>query len=363
MASTYSTLKFELIGTGDQSGTWGVTTNTNLGTAIQEAIAGRANAVFASDADLTLTLTDTNGSQVARNYILNVTSSVSLTVTRNLIVPTISKPYIVENLTSGGQSIIVKTAAGTGITIANGARAEVYADGTNVVQANYFPVLSTPSASITGGTITGITDLAVADGGTGASSFTANTVLLGNGTSAFGTVAPSTSGNFLASNGTTWVSTTTLAVANGGTGASTSSGAATNLGLGTASNVQFNSLGVGTAGSATAGEIRATNNITAYFSDERLKTNLGNITDALNKVCSLNGFYYEPNEVAQELGYKVKREVGVSAQQVQAVLPEIVTAAPVSDEYLTIYYDRLTPLLIEAIKELKAEIDLLKGAK
>jgi len=135
MASTYSALKIELIGTGDQSGTWGATTNVNLGTALEEAIVGRANAVFASDADLTITLTNANTTQVARNYILNVTSGVSLSATRNLIVPTIDKPYIIENNTTGAQSIIVKTAAGTGVTVPNGRKVMVYADGTNVVPA------------------------------------------------------------------------------------------------------------------------------------------------------------------------------------------------------------------------------------
>lgn len=135
MASTYSDLKIELIGTGEQSGTWGTTTNTNLGTALEEAIVGRATANFTSDANLTLTLTDTNATQVARNYILNVTSSVSLTATRNLIVPTIDKPYIIENNTTGGQSIVVKTSAGTGVTVPNGKDMMVYVDGTNVVAA------------------------------------------------------------------------------------------------------------------------------------------------------------------------------------------------------------------------------------
>ena len=129
----------------------------------------------------------------------------------------------------------------------------------------------------------------------------------------------------------------------------------------TSQNSQFNSIGVGTAGSGTAGEIRATNNITAYYSDERLKTKLGNISNALDKVMTLNGFYFEPNQTAQDLGYKLKKEVGVSAQEVQAILPEIVVPAPIDDKYLTVHYDKLVPLLIEAIKELKAEIDVLKG--
>ena len=154
MASTYSDLKIELIATGEQSGTWGSTTNTNLGTALQEAITGRANADFSSDADLTLGYTDSNAAQVFRNLILNVTSTGSLTATRNLVVPTIEKQYLVENNTTGGQSIVVKTSAGTGITVPNGAKAHLYADGTNVVQASdFFAELDVDNININGNTI------------------------------------------------------------------------------------------------------------------------------------------------------------------------------------------------------------------
>jgi hypothetical protein len=128
----------------------------------------------------------------------------------------------------------------------------------------------------------------------------------------------------------------------------------------TNTNTQLASLGVGTAASGTAGEIRATNNITAYYSDDRLKTKLGNIENALDKVRSLSGFYYEANEVAQAFGYEVKREVGVSAQQVQAVQPEVVAPAPIDENYLTVRYERLVPLLIEAIKELDGELQSIK---
>jgi hypothetical protein len=134
MASTYSALKIELIGTGEQQGTWGVTTNTNLGTALEEAIVGRATANFASDANLTLTLTDTPATQIARHLVLNVTSGVSLTVTRDLIVPAIEKPYIIQNNTTGGQSIRVIVAGGS-VTVPNGKTAFVYNDGTDVKYA------------------------------------------------------------------------------------------------------------------------------------------------------------------------------------------------------------------------------------
>jgi hypothetical protein len=124
-------------------------------------------------------------------------------------------------------------------------------------------------------------------------------------------------------------------------------------------NVNY-SLGVGTSSYGSIGEIRATNNITAYYSDERLKTRLGAIENALDKVDQLSGFYHEANELAQSLGYTPIREVGVSAQDVQRVLPEIVAPAPIDPQYLTVRYERLTPLLIEAIKELRQEVLAIK---
>lgn len=132
-------------------------------------------------------------------------------------------------------------------------------------------------------------------------------------------------------------------------------------GFTTGSNAQVNSLGVNTAGSGTAGEIRATNNITAFYSDERLKDFEGPIDNALDKVKALGGYYFRENEVAKSLGYSNnERQVGLSAQEVQAVLPEVVTEAPIDKKYLTVWYEKLIPLLVEAIKELKVEIDELK---
>ena len=132
-------------------------------------------------------------------------------------------------------------------------------------------------------------------------------------------------------------------------------------GFTTSSNAQVNSLGVNTAGSGTAGEIRATNNITAYYSDERLKDFEGTITNALEKIKQLNGYYFQENKKAKELGFKNDRlQVGVSAQEVQKVLPEVVTEAPIDKEYLTIWYDKLIPLLIEAIKELEEKVEKLE---
>lgn len=151
MASTYSTnLKIELQATGENAGTWGTITNTNLGTALEQAIVGYGNPSYASDANLTLTYTDTNAAQAARALVLNVTSAVSLTGTRELVVPTIQKQYIVQNNTTGSQSITVKTSAGTGITVPNGRKAHLYVNGTDVIQMFDF-------VDINGGTIDGTT--------------------------------------------------------------------------------------------------------------------------------------------------------------------------------------------------------------
>ena len=110
------------------------------------------------------------------------------------------------------------------------------------------------------------------------------------------------------------------------------------------------------------GDIIATGNITAFFSDERLKDFQGTIPDALDKVNSLNGYYFTPNDTALGLGVEDKGvEVGISAQEVEAVLPEIVTDSAVGEGYKTVWYEKLTPLLIEAVKELTGKVDNLEA--
>lgn len=156
MASTYSDLKLQLMGTGENSGTWGTVTNTNLGTALQEAIAGSADVTFSS-ADVTLTWTDTNSAQTARNMRLNLTGTVS--AAQNLIVPAIEKVYLVNNTLS--YAITVKNSSGTGIAVPAGKTMWVYNNGTNVVDA------VTHLTSLTLGSA-----LPVASGGTGSTSTT-----------------------------------------------------------------------------------------------------------------------------------------------------------------------------------------------
>jgi hypothetical protein len=259
MASTYSSnLKLQLMGTGDNAGTWGDVTNVNLGTALEEAVAGTVDVAFSS-ADVTLTLTDANTAQPARNMRLNLTGTSG--GARSLIVPAIEKMYVVN---SGlADACTVKVTGQTGVAVPAGKSMLLFNNGTDVVNA------ITHLASLTLAT-----DLALADGGTGASDASGARTSLGLviGTdvqaydadlTALGGLAV-TDGNFIVGNGTTWVAETgatartslglgsiatqassavaitggtitgitDLALADGGTGASDASGARTSLGLG-----------------------------------------------------------------------------------------------------------------------------------
>jgi len=149
-----------------------------------------------------------------------------------------------------------------------------------------------------------------------------------------------------------------------------------NLSLSPTSSVQFGSFGVGTAASGTSGEIRATNQITSFYSDERLKENIKVIPNALEKVIQLRGVTYNANQIAEKFGFSDKTaQVGVIAGDVEKVLPEAVKPAPFDimrlqegieisrsgENYKTVQYEKIVPLLIEAIKELNMEIKNLKG--
>lgn len=230
MASTFSDLKFELIGTGDQAGNWGQTTNDNIGTAIEQAITGMGNPVFTTDADLTLSFTDTVALQTARALVLNATSTGSLTATRQLIVPTIEKQYIVQNNTTGGQSITVKTTAGTGITVPNGARMHLYVNGVNVIDAvTHLSTLTLGSAlPVTSGG-TGVTNPSLVAGTNVTISGTWPNQTINSTASGTGDVvgpASATSNNLAAFDGTTGKlikQANIVTVAQGGTGTATPS--------------------------------------------------------------------------------------------------------------------------------------------
>ena len=181
MASTYSNLKIQLMATGENSGTWGNVTNANLGDAIEQALVETATVTFAS-ANVTLNLSDSNSRQDARALRLNLTGTTG--GARDLIVPAIQKPYIVNNGTA--DIITVKVTGQTGVAVPAARSMLLYNNGTDVVNA--------------------LTHTPVSSGGTGTNTLTAEAVVIGNTTSNVKFVSPGTAGNVLTSTGSAWSS-------------------------------------------------------------------------------------------------------------------------------------------------------------
>jgi hypothetical protein len=264
MATYVNNLRLKEIATGDESGTWGTSTNTNLELITDGFSYGTKE--MAADANETFTMPDATADDT-RSFYLKFTSAVDLTATREVTLGpnTISKVWMIENATSGSQIITIKQGSGATVNVANGSKVMVVTDGAGagaaVLNANPTEAGAGTVTSVGGtGTVNGITltgtvtssgnltlggtlanvdltsqvtgtlpianggtgttsttfanlttnvtgTLPVANGGTGATTITANSVVLGNGTSAVQTVAPGTSGNILTSNGTTWQST------------------------------------------------------------------------------------------------------------------------------------------------------------
>jgi hypothetical protein len=213
----------------------------------------------------------------------------------------------------------------------------------------------TGGAITTSGTLTLGGTLAVANGGTGGTTQATAQSALGvpsaTGSGASGTWAINVSGNAATATSATTATTATTANA-----------------LNTSNNYQVNSLGVGTAGSGTAGEIRATNNVTAFYSsDARLKENVRPIENALDIVTTVGGktFDWTDAYIAEHGGeddyFVRKNDFGVIAQDVEEMFPLAVRTR--DDGTLAVDYEKLVAVAFAAIKELKAELDELRGAK
>lgn len=187
MASTYSTnLALELMATGDQSGSWGNTTNTNLGTLLEQAVSGYVTQAITDGADTVITIPN-GASGTARNMYIEMTGA--LTGTRNMLVPTNKKLYFIYNNTTGGYAVTVKVSGQTGVSVPNGAKVLLVNNGTDIVIAtNYFPSIILGTA------------LQYTYGGTGVTAApTSGQLLIGNGTGY--TLAALTGTDVVATNG------------------------------------------------------------------------------------------------------------------------------------------------------------------
>ncbi len=194
------------MGTGDQSGTWGSTTNTNLGTIMEEAIVGYVTQAVADSASTTVLTIPNGASSNGRNYVLEFTGV--LTANRTVEVPAVDKPYIFYNNTTGGYAVTVKVSGQTGVLIKNGKKAIVYTNSTDVIEVANAPVTEDGAQTLTGKTMSGASNtfsnipfsalagtVTVAAGGTGQTTYTDGQLLIGNSTGNTLTKATLTAGS------------------------------------------------------------------------------------------------------------------------------------------------------------------------
>jgi hypothetical protein len=327
MTSSYSSqLRVELPATGDQPTTWGNTTNNNLGTLLEAAITGVASVTMPSDADYTLTVA--NGStDEARRAVLYVSSGVSLTSTRAIVVPSVAKIYWVFNATSGSQNIIFRTASAAGsASVPVGYFAKVYCDGTNCS-------LMTPPTTAAGavavlGTLTapnvGVTGYVTATGGFSGP-------LVGNVT-----------GNVTGS----------ITAARRASGGYVNVGNETNGMYSDSANVLgFQAGGVYAGSFDNSGNLYVQGNV-SWSSDAALKEDIRPMTGGLKRALRMKPSTYRRKDTG-------KRQLGVIAQDVKAAHP--LAASADARGVLAAHGGAIDAILLGAVHDLAAEVSKLRG--
>jgi len=341
----------------------------------------------AGSANVTLTTANADPTAEASNKVLDLSGT--LTGNIHVFVPAVENNYLVYNNTAGAFTMNVAATGETGVAIPQGTHKWVYCDGTNVTLAD---ISNSNASSLTSGTLADArlsANVVFANGATtitGDQSFTANVSLADGGYLNIGTgndlqIHHDGSNSYIqdtSGTGNLIVDTNIFQLRSSG-GGETMFDATQNAGVNlyynnssklvTTTNgvqIQNGSLGVGTDAAATDGQIRATDDITAYYSsDVLLKENIKNIPSASEKIEQLNGVLFDWKQEwidknGGEDGYFIRKtDVGVIAQDVEKVLPEIVGTRP--NGLKAVKYDRLCALLIEGFKELKKEIKELKG--
>lgn len=368
MASTYSNnLKLELMETGANANTWGNNTNTNLQT-IDAFAGGYLSKSVAGSANVTLTTANADPTAESSNKVLDLNGT--LTGNIHVFIPAVENNYLVYNNTAGAFTVNVAATGETGVQIDQGKYEWVYCDGTNVSKAE----LGTSNASeLSSGTLADArlsANVVFANGATtitGDQSFTAN-VSLGDsdylrlGASQDLLIYHDGSNSLIQDEGAGELKITT-----NGTAIQFQKGVTEIIARfvpdGNNELYYDNSkkLETTTGGIAVSGAITATGDITAFYtSDETLKTNIANIENPMEKVAQINGVSYNWTDEAQAKYDHLddQKEIGVIAQQVEKVLPEMVATR--DDGTKAVRYERMCALLIECVKDLQSQIDDLK---
>ena len=436
MASVFTNnLRLNEMGTGDQSGTWGVTTNTNL-QLIGEAL-GYGTEAISTNATAHSSVVADGTSDAARAMYVKYTGTLNATCTITISPNTMKRVQIIENATSCSQSIIIKQGSGSTLTIANGETKICVLDGAGASAAVFegfeglnkagFPMDTNTSGHILvangtkflpvalsgDATIASNGAISLANDSVGADELASNAVVnasvASNAAIDASKIADGSVSNteFQYLNGVTSAIQTQLSAAlNAGNFPEdtwiTSGGSEERLKfLGPSTTTSFANISNSWSGSniyksgstygghlfydSTESEIlymthtgttAAKGNVIAYYSDERLKEKTGDIENATEKVKQIETFYYKENELARRFGFDDDtQQIGVSAQSVEKVVPEVTNLAPfdweirdnqitsrTGENFLTVDYSKLVPLLIESIKELDAKLEKLQGS-
>ena len=378
MATYVNDLRLKEITTGDESGTWGTSTNTNL--ALIAAAFSFGTDAITTNADTHTTTVADGATDPGRSLYLKYTGTLDSACTITLGPNTISKVWIIENATSGSQNIIIKQGSGTTVTIAADAVKVVYSDGAgsgaSVVDAFQDVALGgTPTAanmtitsSLTADALIASTSLktplieftdgddaiTIADGGNitigGTLDMNANELILD--ADADTSITADTDDQIDFKVGGTDRIKITIGSPNGFAPVTNH-----DVDLGTTSSafrdLYIRSIGCGVNASGTQGEIIAQTKVTSaaffYSSDAALKEDIQTIENPLEKVQQLRGVSYKWKDTG-------RKDIGLVANEVQKVLPELVA----DGEHKTMDYGHMIGLLVEAIKEQQKEIEELK---
>lgn len=391
MASTYSSnFKLEKMATGANANTWGTNTNNNLD--VLDAFgAGYLSKSVAGSANITLSTANADPAAESSNKTIELTGALTGDIV--VFIPATESQYTFFNNTTGSQTLTIAATGHTanGVVITQGAKTSVYCDGAS----NYNVEISGSTDAATGietgtvasarisGAYTGITGLGTL---TTDLTTTADINLGDNDKINVGAgddlqIYHDGSNSYVSDQGTGDLrilatdfrvkdATDTEFLLTGTVNAGVALYFDNSLKLSTTTNgahIQNGGLGVGTDAGATDGQIRATDDITAFYSsDVALKENIHNIESPMDKVQQLNGVLFDWKEDyiknnGGEDGYFVRKtDVGVIAQDVEKVLPEVVGTRP--NGVKAVKYDRLCALLIECVKDLQSQVnDLKKG--
>jgi len=331
MATYVNNLRLKEIGTGDESGTWGTSTNTNL-ELIGEAL-GFGTEGITTNADTHTTTIADGSSDAGRAMFLKYTGTLDSSCTITIGPNTLKRFHIIENATSGSQNIVISQGSGASITIGPGDAKAVYLDGAGSGAA----------------VIDAFVDLDLSGG-----SVNVSTVKTNSGDMTFDSAADiildADGADILFKDAGTLVAKISNSSSDFIINTQVDDKDFIIKGQDSTSEITALTIDMSAAGAATF------NNDVTAFSDKRLKTDIEPITNALTKVMQMQGVYYKRNDVED-----AREQVGVLAQDMEAVLPEVVLTAEDDMQTKSVDYGKICSVLIEAIKELKNEIEELKA--